>query len=135
MTNITGEKLYESHVIAAVNAALEEHAVRSRFFTVLADEARFQYTLYVEQASQAPVPIHVLAQSVESRLMALNVEFHAKRESGRLQPLQGAWLRPGTFELLKNDSVARGQREGQFKPSVLGYRKPGGFEIDAHRLP
>lgn len=135
VTNITGEKLYESHVIAAVNAALEEHAVRSRFFTVLADEARLEYTLYVEAVAEATPPIQVLAQSVESRLMALNVEFHAKRESGRLQPLQGAWLRPGTFERLKNDSVARGQREGQFKPAVLGYRKPGGFEFDAHRLP
>jgi GH3 auxin-responsive promoter len=135
VTNITGEKLYESHVILAVNAALDEHTVCSRFYTLLADEARFQYTLYVEQALESQVSMSALASWVDAKLMALNVEFHSKRESARLQPVQGAWLRPGTFELLKHDCVAKGQREGQFKPPVLAYAREVDFDFGAHRLP
>ncbi len=133
VTNITGEKLCESQVISAVSSALEEQALRSPFYILLAEEARFQYRLYVEHESATHFAMEALTGSIESKLSALNIEFQAKRESGRLQPLRGHWLRPGTHEHYKRHSVAKGQREGQFKPPVLALAKQVDFDFDAHR--
>lgn len=135
VTNITGEKLYESQVIEAVNAVLHEDAVQARFYILLADEVQCRYSLYVEPQVRVDSPQAEFAARVECRLMERNVEFDAKRSSKRLAPLQAAWLRAGTHDLFKRHCVARGQREGQFKPPVLAYARQIDFDFDSHRVP
>ena len=63
------------------------------------------------------------------------MEYAAKRGSGRLGALTLSWLRPGTSESYKAASVRAGQREIQFKPPVLQYRKDltVGFEEHVDR--
>ena len=60
------------------------------------------------------------------------MEYHGKRASGRLAMLQVAWLTHGTAQAYKAACVQAGQREGQFKPPVVLYRKDLALEIDDH---
>jgi hypothetical protein len=137
VTNITGEKLYESQVLAAVRATMDDMDCALPFVMMLADEEAAGYRLYVEGpgneagADKRP-PAAQLAQAVDARLMELNIEYRSKRESRRLAPLRAAWLQAGTAERYKAFCVARGQREGQFKSAALVYRRDCAFDLDAH---
>lgn len=131
VTSITGEKLYEAQVLAAVRAAMAEIGRTPRFVMMLADEQARDYRLYVEaDAGPRPDPT-ALAIAMDARLKALNVEYEAKRESERLGPIRAAWLAPDTAEAYKRFCVTQGQREGQFKSVALAYRKGFGFDLDA----
>jgi Sterol desaturase len=132
ITNITGEKLYETQVLAAVRAAVLEMGRNTRFVMMLADEEARRYRLYVE-ADPGPKPDAArLSEAVDAKLKALNVEYMTKRESERLSAPQAVWLTPETGEAYKQFCVRQGQREGQFKTVALAYRKGFGFNLDAY---
>jgi hypothetical protein len=122
VTNLTGEKLYEGQVIEAVQGELARHRIRARFFTVVADEERMAYRLLIE-GRLVDGDGHGLADTIDQRLGEINLEYHAKRSSGRLAPLSVAWLSEGAADAWKAEAVARGQREGQLKPPALQYGK------------
>jgi len=132
VTNITGEKLYEAQVLAAVGAVMQEMGESMRFMQMLADEEACQYRLYVEPASGAAWSEEELAEKVDAGLSRLNVEYEAKRESGRLKPPVAIRLAPETGEAYKQHCVEKGQREGQFKTVAVAYRRSFGFDLDAH---
>ena len=120
-TSITGEKLTESQALEAVPAALEKWNVRQRFFIVVADEETAGYTLFLE--SDQPGEGKAIADAVDRRLGELNVEYEAKRKSGRLMPLKVRWLRPGTGDHYRSVCVQSGQRDTQFKYLHLQYAR------------
>jgi len=131
VTNITGEKVYESQVLAAVRRVIGAAGRTPRFVMMLADEAAQCYRVYVETDEGAkPSPQH-LAEQVDAQLRSLNIEYDAKRESGRLENIVATWLRPGTEEAYKHASVQQGQREGQFKVVALAYKQKFTFDLDA----
>ncbi|HEX9180631.1 MAG TPA: GH3 auxin-responsive promoter family protein, partial [Burkholderiales bacterium] len=132
VTNITGEKLYESQVLAAVRAALAGLGEAPRFVMMLADEEARSYRLYVEAGPGLKPDAARLAGAVDAGLKGLNVEYAAKRESGRLGAPVAAWLAPGTGDAYKERCVARGQREGQFKTVALAYRRSFDFDLQAY---
>jgi len=132
VTNITGEKLYESQVLAAVRQVLEQLGRTPRYVMMLADEAAQRYRLYVETDAGEKTEAKLLAQMVDAQLRSLNVEYDAKRESGRLGEIAAAWLSPGTEDAYKHASVQQGQREGQFKVVALAYKQKFTFDLDAH---
>ena len=122
VTSLTGEKLYEAQVIDAVQNELPRCGVIPTFFVMIADDEKMSYRLLVE--GQAGLPeSSAVGQAVDRRLAELNIEYRAKRDSGRLAPLTLAWLRPGAGEAYKAAAVSAGQREGQLKPAVLQHRK------------
>jgi len=131
VTNITGEKLYESQVLAAVRSTMDQTGCALRFVLMLADEEAARYRLYIEAAGPTRPPAAEIAQSVDAGLMELNIEYRCKRESRRLAPLRAAWLRPGAADRYKDFCVSRGQREGQFKSAALAYRRDCPFDLDA----
>ncbi|MGQ0523068.1 MAG: GH3 family domain-containing protein [Betaproteobacteria bacterium] len=135
VTNITGEKLYETQVLAAVNEVMVHAGLDPRFVMMLADEEARRYRLYVEPGTGARPAAAKLAGAVDDKLQALNVEYHAKRESGRLGAPEATWLQSGTGEAYKKFCVDQGQREGQFKTLALAYRRTFAFDLDAHREP
>jgi hypothetical protein len=130
VTSITGEKLYESQVLSAVRVVLEEQGVSSRFLMMLADEADHRYILYLEIEGEQRPDASAVAIAVDRKLAELNVEYHAKRESRRLENLQTVWLRRGAGEAYKEHCVRQGQREGQFKTIALAYRASFGFDMN-----
>lgn len=130
VTSITGEKLYENQVLTAVRAALSDIGRALRFAVMLADETARHYRLYVE-SDEGPRPTAAaLAEAVDRKLTRLNIEYGAKRESLRLGPIDGHWLRERAGEAFKDFCVSRGQREGQCKPPALAYRSGLAFDFD-----
>ena len=132
VTNITGEKLYEAQVLTAVSTTLEIMHCTARFVMMLADEEACQYRLYVEAGPGSRRAAAELARAVDECLAKINIEYSAKRESGRLKMLVAHWLSGGSGEAYKQHCVHQGQREGQFKTIAIAYRKDFGFNLDAH---
>ncbi len=133
VTNITGEKLYEEQVLSAVRSAMADLRQVPRFVIMLADEEQRAYRLYVEPGDGPPLPeARRLAEAVDAKLHELNLEYAAKRESGRLGPIEATWLAAETGEAYKQACVRQGQREAQFKPPTLAYRRGFGFELKAY---
>jgi len=132
VTSITGEKLYESQVLDAVSRTMSCMGRFPRFVMMLADEHAQRYRLYVEPDLGPRPAAHELGSAVDRALQESNVEYRAKRESGRLDPLSAQWLRQGTDEAFKQDAVRRGQREGQFKVVALCYANAFPFAIEEH---
>lgn len=130
VTNLTGEKLYESQVIDAVQCVARDRGVASSFFFMIADEAANRYRLYVE-ASPATHDTKAFAAALDTHLGSRNIEYCAKRASGRLGPLTVNWLGRGASEAYKAASVRAGQREGQYKPVVLQYARDLRLSPDA----
>jgi len=131
VTSVTGEKLYESQAIAAVQDAARHHRVVPRFFLFVADEAPAGYHLYVEAESGCGLS-DGLAGDVDRRLAQLNQEYGSKRASGRLATLVVTRLRPGAGDAFKAACVRAGQREGQYKPAVLHYRTQLTWAVDEY---
>jgi hypothetical protein len=133
VTSITGEKLCESQVIDAVRAAAAIHNIKTIFFMMLADESANAYRLYLEPDQSGRVAADALAAAIERELRTTNLEYDAKRASGRLQSLQVVYVTAGTGDRYKSHCVAAGQREGQFKPIVLQYQRECRFPFESHR--
>jgi hypothetical protein len=132
VTNLTGEKLYESQVIDAVQQAAAAHGLHPSFFLMVADEAAQQYRLFVE--THAPVSLAVesaIIAAVDAGLAARNLEYHAKRDSGRLARPALTWVGPDAGDVYKAACVRGGQREGQYKPAVLVYARDMKLAPDA----
>ena len=120
-TNITGEKLTEAQVLVAAPEALNRRSVGQQFFIVIADEESARYTLFVE-ADRHDGGSDIAAE-IDSRLCELNVEYEAKRKSGRLEPLDVRWLRQGAGDRYRASCVQAGQRDAQFKYLHLQYAR------------
>ncbi len=127
VTNITGEKLYESQVISAVRAAEDEIGVRSTFFMMLADVEESTYRLVIELSEPNDGAPNRMRDVIERKLAEVNVEYAAKRASGRLHELELMEMRPGTGEAYKRHCLDRGQREAQFKIIALQYQDDCAF--------
>lgn len=131
-TNITGEKLYESQVLEALERITAKNGLRLSFFMLIADEAASAYVLVAESPpTERP---GVLAEQVDRLLAELNLEYAAKRDSSRLAPMRVVWLKPGTGEAYVRHCVANGQREGQFKYLALQYRKDVSFPFEHYAI-
>ncbi len=123
VTSLTGEKLYESQVIDAVREALAARGWHPGFVLMVADEVTQSYALFVEAAGAAAADAPVVAGAVDAALAARNLEYASKRASGRLLAPALTWVRPGAGEAYKAACVRAGQREGQYKPSVLVHER------------
>ncbi|MBH0187213.1 MAG: hypothetical protein HP477_17840, partial [Nitrospira sp.] len=99
-----------------------------QFYVMLADVHTAGYRLYLEQ----PVVPSSFSNEVDEQLARMNVEYRAKRESGRLQPLRVVLLRAGTAEAYRRHYVAKGQRDAQFKLIRLQYTDDCSFDFLQH---
>lgn len=127
VTNITGEKLYEGQFIDALSALDKEFDLNPVYALLQADRHKARYTLYLE-AHRANTVVRVfqlekLAKRLDQLLAERNIEYRARRLSGRLKPLLFRYLLPGTERTMRAIQVKRGQREGQLKLPVLAYRE------------
>jgi hypothetical protein len=134
VTSITGEKLYESQVIQAVQQVEEQHGRTSPFFLMLAAPRRAVYTLIYECSAQRGAPDEELVRHVDQCLGELNVEYAQKRASGRLGSLELLAVAAGTGEAYKRFCIEKGQREGQFKTLALQYLEECSFPFENYRL-
>jgi hypothetical protein len=119
MTNMTGEKLSVNQVIeamahagAALNAPIEHFKVEPDY-----DESR--YVFKVESSSLRPDNRGELLRRIEKALGSLNIEYEAKRASGRLKDPVLLVMKNGWYERGKQALVAEGKRLFQAKTIIL----------------
>ena len=134
VTSLCGEKLYESQVIQAVQEISEEHLLIPHFYLMLADKLSNSYSLYCELHDLNGASIDDLSEALDQTLMAINIEYEAKRHSGRLGTLRFVLLRPGAGESCKQFYLAQGRREQQFKLITVQYCDDLDFPIEEYQV-
>ena len=121
ITNLTGEKLSESQVIQAIDAASRAGQIHVEFYTMFCDPKNYIYKLYVEFPKQvSEITQQAFIRSVDEHLKFINPEYSAKRGSKRLKKPILHNLVPNSYEKLKSRLLLDGLvREGQYKVSCL----------------
>lgn len=133
-TSITGEKLYEAQLQQAIRACEKHLDFSTLFFMGLADESALRYELYIEAQFKALPGPGSAAQLIDTQLQNLNLEYAAKRQSGRLTIPSVHWLKPGTSQLYAEHCINRGLREAQLKPILLQYKRELVFSFQEHLI-
>jgi hypothetical protein len=124
VTSLTGEKLYESQLLHALKTIRGDDA-NAPFFLAVAHNDPAHYRLYIESAHTAPD----MATQLDDALGALNIEYKAKRDSGRLHPLSIAFLSNGAGDAYRQHCIAQGQRDAQWKLVRLQYAHECPFDF------
>ncbi len=134
VTSITGEKIHETQVIEAVRRVARLRGVAPAFFIAIADPQAAIYRLFHEADAPPPQGRTVEAGAAfDAALCEGNIEYAAKRFSGRLSPAEVVFVRPGTGEAVKAAAVAAGQREAQVKLPLLADAARWQFDFNPHR--
>lgn len=113
MLNITGEKVSEDQLLQAFSAVAQDPAIVG--FSV---SHRLAEVPVLRLSVEGPVP-QGLAQRFDAALQEGNVEYQAKRESGRLGMAELVQLSPGTYQRWRAARVAEGAPHGQIKDPVV----------------
>jgi len=126
VTNITGEKLYEEQIIKALGNMKEKVGIEFNFFTFLANPTDLFYELFLESQKIYKTD---LSSMIDKELKMINVEYKAKRDSGRLKPIRLNYIKNGTGENFKKYCIKNGQRDSQFKFNHIMYTNQCSFNF------
>ncbi len=134
----TGEKVTESQVVAAMEAAAAGGPLLNGFtVTYEMDGAGgLRYVLAMECAGGSVLSggkgkrlrerLEQLLSLFDDELMRRNVEYRAKREDGRLQFPRALLLSDGCYERYRAGLAAEGRPENQIKqPTLIAPPSPG----------
>jgi len=121
-SSLTGEKLTEHQVVAAVNAALRQVGLEPTSFVLVPVWGEPPYYRLQVEIPIPPVPAiqQGLARAVEANLVAGNGEYASRRMSRRLSPIQVCFV--GDGQLSRHDRkliLGRRGRSEQFKHRFL----------------
>jgi hypothetical protein len=119
MTSLTGEKLAEQQVTAAVLSAIEglgsDDTIRHfSAVPVFGDPPRYAFFLELGR-EVGDEQLRQLAGRLDHALSEENVEYETKRESLRLAPPLLRIVAPGTFDAYRQERVSGGAPEAQVK--------------------
>lgn len=119
--SLTGEKLHEKQLIDAVHRAEDVTGVKTRFFVGFADTEIRGYRFYYEfeDTTLSQQQAEEFNEVVDNKLKEINMEYESKRDSLRLKLPVAHRLVSGSFEKFKEECVAEGYRDGQFKIQLL----------------
>jgi hypothetical protein len=117
ITSLTGEKLTESQVTAALLQVVDREPTGVQHFTACPEMADVPYyALYVETADDVDrEQLRRFGRGVDRALCMLNMEYEAKRESQRLGPPVVKRVAAGSYQALRQRRVAEGAPEAQVK--------------------
>ncbi len=132
ITNITGEKLYESQLISAITSTIDYLGISTDFFIMLADQQTSSYQLYMETGSSFDTQQFTL--ELRNNLGISNSEFYSKLLSKRIVFEKIKLLKKGTYDSYKAHCISSGQREGQFKVVKLQYKSNVSFPFEEFTL-
>ena len=120
ISNITGEKLSESQVVEAVRATLSEFNHRVGCFTLIpswGEPPRYQLMLEDWEVPQNGSERRFETR-LDERLCEINCEYHEKRTTSRLAPLEILPLRRGSWKEFAQD------RQAKLGGSIEQYKHP-----------
>ena len=116
ITNLQGEKLSEAQFIEALEQAAEATGMSHEFFVGIADAEVSQYVLYIELCGRPEERrVEAFAETLDRSLCEVNIEYQAKRHSGRLKPVRIVQLGAQAFEKYRSIRLDEGALEGQLK--------------------
>lgn len=115
--NLTGEKLSEHHVTQAVGSL--GWAFGGYTIAPVWDETQPHYAIAVESPD---APDEAKLAALDAALANVNIEYAAKRQSGRLGPIRAALLPPGTWAAWDRARLAKsgGSAEQYKRPCLQG---------------
>ncbi|MCH7505637.1 GH3 auxin-responsive promoter family protein [PVC group bacterium] len=123
VTSITGEKLYESQVVTAVDRAVSSGRLQVEFFATTVEYTNDEtphYTFLVEfQKDPSFSEKYNFLRQIDTELSSLNVEYENKRKSKRLRHPNLKVIKPGGFRAYRKKKVLGGVHDGQFKSCGL----------------
>lgn len=105
-TNINGERLAESQVIAAIEKLNAEHGCEISQFLMLSDRERKCYELYVE--SERSWEPELVANWFDSALGSINSAWAVKRMTERMASPEVHQVPSGTIDLVRTRSIRDG---------------------------
>ena len=114
--NLTGEKLTEDQVVRAMRDALAGATITGFTAGYRLDPGESMPGLTRAGEGEAP---RGLAERFDAALRLANVEYDAKRESGRLAMPALLRLRPGAYARYRAARIAEGAPDGQVKDLVV----------------
>jgi hypothetical protein len=123
--NLTGEKLSEYHVTRAMDAVARRipQPVTAYSVAPVWDEQQPYYAIFLEEPDAAnEALLRQFLREFDQQLGLENVEYAAKRDSGRLGPLRAALIPAGTWAKWDRDRLAQtGGSPEQYKhPCLIG---------------
>jgi hypothetical protein len=117
--SITGEKVTEYQAVQAAKRTLAKYNTAGFSVTLKFSDIPL-YLIAVEPENEdTNLPEKEIAESFDAELMKENVEYEAKRKSGRLATAELIRLNPGTYNAYRKKLVESGRPEGQIKPPHL----------------
>lgn len=117
--SFTGEKITEFQVTTALTRCIARLGIRVRFFTVVpVFRPEPHYEIWIE-AETHEEKMDALAYAFDEELSDLNIEYEAKRASGRLSSVKLRALKTGAYEDFRKHLVAFGTPDAQIKISHL----------------
>ncbi len=121
MFNLTGEKLHVNHVIAAFRMLEEAHGIAATQFRVTPDATQDRYRIFMQPGDAAPpgLTFRRIATLLDSALSACNIEYAAKRKSGRLRPPMLHVMGSDWAADVQRRSIPAGRRDSQYKWRVM----------------
>jgi hypothetical protein len=130
MTNITGEKLSVNQIIDAIQKAGRDLDAIVDHFKAEADTAGSRYVVRVEFAGQVEPGKHSpFLKALDGHLKAINMEYKAKRDSGRLGAPVLHVMREGWYENNRKQQVSEGKRMFQAKTELLSAVKAATMQV------
>lgn len=113
-SNLTGEKLTEHQVVAAVNDAVADLNLNLLSYCLAPtwDDNQPYYSLLVESCDVGgnAATAQKLAANVDHRLRELNIEYQGKRDSKRLGVVRVRLLAPGAWQKYDAEVIAARRR-------------------------
>jgi hypothetical protein len=120
MTSITGEKVHVNQVIRAFEDASRELGISLDHFKAEADVGRSCYIFKMESSGEfSGGQLRSFLLALDRHLAASNLEYHAKRKSGRLNPPELCVMRSGWYTYHLNKDVYTRKRDFQHKTLKL----------------
>lgn len=132
ISSITGEKLTESQVTAAVLGVVKRYRFNIEHFTACVEWGEPpRYAFYAEVGDDmGDAECHQFLHAVDRALYAQNIEYESKRESQRLGPLVLKRVAPGSYQRLRQRRVAEGAPEAQVKIPHLSTNMKFGEQLE-----
>lgn len=123
--NLTGEKLSEYHVTRAMDAVAQRipQPVTAYSVAPVWDEQQPYYAIFLEEPDAAnETLLRQFLREFDQQLGVENIEYAAKRDSGRLGPLRAALIPAGAWAQWDRDRLAQtGGSPEQYKhPCLIG---------------
>jgi len=126
ITSLTGEKVSESQVVAALREAAARLGETPGSFVAFPERAGPvpRYVLWLEESAVGSGGADRWGGEFDRALKEQNIEYESKRSSGRLEEVHVETVPDGTFEAMVAARVAAGARAEQLKHVHLQRQRP-----------